>query len=69
MMGWHVIDSSGPEYGSAEGSCEHGNEAFGIIKCWEILEYLSNWRLFRKDLAPYSYVVTVQFNIILFFTP
>jgi hypothetical protein len=29
------IDSG---YGSVEGSCEHGNEPSGSIKCWEILE-------------------------------
>jgi hypothetical protein len=28
----------GPEYVSVEGSCEHGNEPSGSIKCWEILE-------------------------------
>jgi hypothetical protein len=25
-----------------EGSCEHGNEPSGSIKCWEVLEYLHN---------------------------
>jgi hypothetical protein len=23
-----------------EGSCEHGNEPSGSIKCWEVLEWL-----------------------------
>jgi hypothetical protein len=26
------------------GFCGHGNEPSGSIKCWEILEYLSDWR-------------------------
>jgi hypothetical protein len=28
--------------GTSEGSYEHGNEPSGSIKCWEILEYLSD---------------------------
>jgi hypothetical protein len=39
--------SSGP----VEGSCEHGNEPLGSIKCWETLEWLSDLRLL-KDSAP-----------------
>jgi hypothetical protein len=31
-----------------EGSCEHGNEPSGWIKCWVILEWLCNWRLLKK---------------------
>jgi hypothetical protein len=34
-----------------EGSCEHGNEPSGSLKCWEILEYLENWRLLKKGSA------------------
>jgi hypothetical protein len=33
-----------------EGPCEHGNEPSGSIKCWEILEWLSNWRLLKHPL-------------------
>jgi predicted deacylase len=36
-----------------EGSCEHGNELSGSIKCWEILEWLSDWQLLKKDSAPW----------------
>jgi hypothetical protein len=32
-----------------EGSCEHGNEPSGSIKCWEILKKLSDWWLLKKD--------------------
>jgi hypothetical protein len=32
------LDSSRPAEGPVEGSCEHGNEPSGFIKCWEILE-------------------------------
>jgi hypothetical protein len=39
-MGWDGMDwfdlCSG--YGPVEGSCEHGNETSGSIKCWEVLE-------------------------------
>jgi hypothetical protein len=35
-----------------EGSCEHGIEPSGSIKCWEILEGLHNWRLLKKGSAP-----------------
>jgi hypothetical protein len=24
----------------------------GSIKCWEVLEWLQNWRLLKKDSAP-----------------
>jgi hypothetical protein len=34
------------------GSCEHGNEPSGSIKCWEVLEQLHNWQLFKKGSAP-----------------
>jgi hypothetical protein len=35
-----------------ENSCEHGNEPSGSIKCYEILEWLQNWRLLKKSSAP-----------------
>jgi hypothetical protein len=31
------------------GSCEHGIETSGSIKCWEVLEGLHNWQLLNKD--------------------
>jgi hypothetical protein len=32
-------EHKGPRTWTAvEGSCEHGNESLGSIKCWEILE-------------------------------
>jgi hypothetical protein len=37
-----------------DGSCEHGNELSGFIKCWEVLELLHKWQLLQKDLAPRS---------------
>jgi hypothetical protein len=33
-------------------SCEHGNELSSSIKCWEVLEWLHNWRLLKKVSAP-----------------
>jgi hypothetical protein len=35
-----------------EGSCEHGIEPPGSIKCLEVLEWLHNWRLLKKGSAP-----------------
>jgi hypothetical protein len=35
----------------------YGNESSGSIKCWEILEQLSDWRLLKKDSAPWSYLI------------
>jgi hypothetical protein len=33
-------------------SCEHDIESSGSIKLWEVLEWLHNWRLLKKGLAP-----------------
>jgi hypothetical protein len=38
-------------YGLVEGSCEHGNEPSGSLKCWEFLEWLHNWQLLKKGPA------------------
>jgi hypothetical protein len=35
-----------------EGSCEHGDEPSGSIKCREVHEYLHNWQLLKKGSAP-----------------
>jgi hypothetical protein len=29
-----------------------GDEPSGSIKCWEVLEWLHNWQLLKKDPAP-----------------
>jgi hypothetical protein len=42
-----------------QGSCEHGNEPSGSLKCWENLEYLRNWRLLKKGSAPWSKLVSL----------
>jgi hypothetical protein len=34
------------------GTSEQGNELSGSIKCWEVLEWLHNWRLLKKGSAP-----------------
>jgi hypothetical protein len=46
-------DSSGSGYGPVEGSCGHGNEPWGCIKCWKCVVWLSNWQLL-KDSVPWS---------------
>jgi hypothetical protein len=43
-MEWSGLDRFGSGYGPVEGSCEHGNEPSGSIKCWEVLEMPRNWR-------------------------
>jgi hypothetical protein len=35
------------------GFCEHGNELSGSIICWEILEWLIDWRLIKKSPVPW----------------
>jgi hypothetical protein len=37
-MGWYGLKLSGSGQGPVEGSCEHGYELSGSIKCWEIIE-------------------------------
>jgi hypothetical protein len=37
-----------------EGSCEHGNELPGCIKCWDILKWPSDWRLLYKDSVAWN---------------
>jgi hypothetical protein len=41
-----------------DGSYEHGNEPSGFIKCWKILEQLSDWQLLIKDSTPWSWLVS-----------
>jgi hypothetical protein len=38
--------------GTSGGSCEHGNEPSGSIKCCDVLELLHNWRLLEKGSVP-----------------
>jgi hypothetical protein len=38
-----------------EGSCKHGNEHSGSIKCCEILVQLSDWQLLKNDSSPWSF--------------
>jgi hypothetical protein len=38
------------------GTLEHGNESSGSMKCWKVLESLSDWRLLN-DLAQWSLLV------------
>jgi hypothetical protein len=37
--------------GPFEGSCEHGDEPSGSIKCRDV-EWLHNWQLLKKGSAP-----------------
>jgi predicted deacylase len=35
-VGWYGLDRSGSGKGLVVGSCEHGNELSGSIKCWKV---------------------------------
>jgi hypothetical protein len=37
-----------------ESSFEHSNESSGSMKFWEILEWLSDWRILKKGSAPWN---------------
>jgi hypothetical protein len=37
-IGWGGMDQSGSGEGPVEGSCEHGDEPTGSLKCWEVIE-------------------------------
>jgi hypothetical protein len=52
-IGWDGTDwiDLAQDRGPMEGSCEHGDEPSGSIKCWEVLEWLHNWRLLKKGSA------------------
>jgi hypothetical protein len=39
-------------WGPVEGSCEHDIELSGSVKCWEVFEWLHNWRRLKKGSAP-----------------
>jgi hypothetical protein len=47
-MRWYGLDKYGSGQGPVEGSCEHGDQPSGSIKCWKVLQYLYNWQL-RKN--------------------
>jgi hypothetical protein len=51
-IGWDGVDWHGSGQGPVEGSCEHGIEPSGSIKCWGVVEGLHNWRLLKKGSAP-----------------
>jgi hypothetical protein len=53
-VGWYELDWSSSGQGSVEGSYENGNKLSGFVKCWEILEWLQNWRPLEKSSAPWS---------------
>jgi hypothetical protein len=40
------------------GSCEHGNEPSGSIKCGDFVYQLSDYQLLKKDSAPCSWLVS-----------
>jgi hypothetical protein len=53
MVG-HGLDSFGSGYGPFAGCCEHDNDPSGSIKCCDLLDYLNNCEVIRKDFAARS---------------
>jgi hypothetical protein len=51
-IGYYGLDPYGLGWGLVEGSFERGNEPSGYIKFWEVLEYLNNWWLLKKESDP-----------------
>jgi hypothetical protein len=49
-IGWDGADWM--DMAQDRGSCEHGIEPSGSIKCWEVFEGLHNWWLLKKGSAP-----------------
>jgi hypothetical protein len=51
MVGGRVMDLPSSEYGELAGCCECGNEILGSVKCREILIFMSDCRLPKKNLS------------------
>jgi hypothetical protein len=53
-IGWDGMDwiDLALDRDQRKGSCQHGNEPLGSIKCWEVLEWLHNGQLLKKGSAP-----------------
>jgi hypothetical protein len=58
--------------GTVEDPCEYGSELLGSIKCWEVLEGLSDWQLIKKGSDSWGswLVLHVSFNsFLLIYSP
>jgi hypothetical protein len=55
VMGWIDLAQDRDQW---EGPCEYGNEPSGSTKCWESIEWLSNWWLRKKGSAKWSSLVS-----------
>jgi hypothetical protein len=51
-MGWYELNYLDSGHGAVEGSCDHGNEPSGTVKCWETLKYMNDCQLLNKHSAP-----------------
>ena len=45
------LDRTGTGQGQVSGTCECGNEPSGFIKCGELLDWLRNGWLYKKESA------------------
>jgi hypothetical protein len=58
-IGWgYGLNSFGSGLEPDVDSYEHGNRPAGSIKCWELLESLSNCWFLKKDSAPRNWIVS-----------
>jgi len=48
------LDTSGSGLGPVAGCCEHGNEPSGSVKGGELLDWLRDCQLLKKDSVPCS---------------
>jgi hypothetical protein len=55
----HETDSSGPGEGLVVGNCKHVNETF--IRSAGLRDKLSDYKLLKKDFAPWSYLFIYLF--------
>jgi hypothetical protein len=44
-------------------SCEHANEPSVSIKCWEILEQMSDWWFLKKGSAPWKLLNALKYVV------
>jgi hypothetical protein len=51
-MGLREIGWVGMDWIDLAQDRDQWREPSGSIKCWEVLEYLQNWRLLKKGSAP-----------------
>jgi len=55
MLGCCALDFSVLRCGHMVGFCEHGNESYGFIKLWGLLQQLRDSQILKNDSLPCIY--------------